>query len=474
VTSQKKDRRELPGDRLGSLDADGWRSYIHPARIKGYFHTRRVWFQWFLIAIFMVAPWLKFGGHQLILLDIPNRRFAFFGVTFWAHDAPMLVLVLLTATIGIMLLTALFGRVWCGWACPQTVFIERVFRAIEEWVEGDHLARRRLDQADWTGVKIQKRGTKWVLYLAASLVITHSFLAYFVGSDRLIEMISHSPFANPTPFLFVMAATAVILFDFGWFREQFCVIMCPYGRFQSALLDDHSVNVSYDPGRGEPRRGVAPSKEEEGDCINCYRCVQVCPTGIDIRRGTQLECIACTACIDACDDVMTRIDKPKGLIRYDSLKGISREEKTRYFRPRTIGYMVVWAAVIGLFGYVVTHRKLIDVSILRAKDTPYQIVSNEAGDRLVINHFRVDLSNMGFADESISLELSDAAVARGFEMVGQKTAARVVAGKHERFDFFVRFPVKELREGVTEVDIVARPSGRPEQTHRLKVVGPFK
>lgn len=309
---------ELPEDRLASTTATGKRVYIHPASVSGVFKRWRNKIHTVFILIFLMLPWTKVAGHQTVLLDIANRKFSLFGVTFWAHDAPMLVLVFLTFVLTMGLVTALFGRVWCGWACPQTVFIESVYRRVEEWIEGTPHQRSRLDSAPLSVSKVVKRVVKWGLFIGISLVITHSFLAYFVGSSNLIGMISQSPSQHPGPFIMIVISTAIIAFDFGWFREQFCIIACPYGRMQSVLMDDHSLVVAYDATRGEPRKQDRHDTASTGDCINCYRCVQVCPTGVDIRRGVQLECIMCTACIDACDSVMDKINKPKGLIRYES------------------------------------------------------------------------------------------------------------------------------------------------------------
>lgn len=330
--------RELPEERLATTDEKGKRVYLYPDDIKqGHYRNLRVKLRAFLVIFFLFLPWIKIQGHQAVLLDIPHRRFAILGLTFWAHDAPIFLFVLGILAFGIFLVTALLGRIWCGWACPQTVFIDGVFRRIERWIEGDSVERRKLDDGPWNENKVFKKILKWFLFLLVSLVITHSFLAYFVGTDELLVMIRRPPLENITSFLVMAASTAVILFDFGWFREQFCVIVCPYGRFQSVLMDDDSWAVMYDEKRGEPRRGRVPEGKSEGDCVNCYRCVQVCPTGIDIRRGLQLECIACTACIDACDEVMDRLGKEQGLIRYDTLTQMSGK-KVQWLRARTVIY----------------------------------------------------------------------------------------------------------------------------------------
>jgi len=295
---------ELPTHRIATTDEQGSRIYLYLADVSGKFRTWRSRFNIFLIFLFLLLPWMNVNQHQAMLLDIPRRRFAVFGVTFLAHDAPMLLFVFGGAAMMLALITAIWGRVWCGWACPQTVFVDGVFRKIERWLEGDAVARRKLDQSPMSLDKLIKKASKWFCFTILALLISHSFLAYFVGTEKLALMIRSSPTDNPINFILMVGVTAIILFDFGWFREQFCTIVCPYGRFQSVLMDEDSQVVAYDLKRGEPRKGTNLPQDKAGDCVNCYRCVQVCPTGIDIRRGVQLECIACTACMDACDEVI--------------------------------------------------------------------------------------------------------------------------------------------------------------------------
>ncbi|MEZ4872141.1 MAG: 4Fe-4S binding protein [Bdellovibrionales bacterium] len=243
------DHREGQIGRPKSLDAYGSRVFQYPAEVKGYFRTRRNVVYAILIIIFLALPWIKIGGHQAILLDIPGRQFSFFGIHFWAHDAPLIFFIFAFLTLGLAFVTAIWGRVWCGWACPQTVFIDGIYRRIETWIEGSHLARRKLDLQDWNREKILKRSSKWLAFFVVSFLISHSFLAYFVGSQAIIEYVQHPPSENWTTFLIVMSFTAFLLFDFGWFREQFCIIMCPYGRFQSVLMDESSLAIVYDENR---------------------------------------------------------------------------------------------------------------------------------------------------------------------------------------------------------------------------------
>lgn len=468
------DQRNLPEDRPSTMDETGKRVFVFPADVSGFWRHARTVVEVFLIIFFLALPWIKIGGHQALLLDIGNRRFSVFGLTFWSHDAPLIFFLLAFLTIGLAFITAVWGRIWCGWACPQTVFIDGVFRRFEYWIIGSHIQQRNLAKAPWTASKFFKLGFLWSLFLIVSLIIAHSFLAYFVGADRLVEMTQHNPGENWTIFVVMAFITAVILFDFGWFREQFCIIMCPYGRFQSVLMDDDSLTVSYDPVRGEPRRGAVGEGQKEGDCIDCYKCVAVCPTGIDIRRGLQLECIACTACIDACDEVMEKIDKPKGLIRYatgSSLKGLA----TSWFRPRVAIYSVLLIAVVGSLIFSISRREDIDVTVLRAKDNPYQVVSNGGGGEEVINHFKMHMKNHTFDDLRLKVALPADWQSKNVEIISQNKTVEIGAGKNVTLHFFVKFP-KEVTgsEGARNitVDFINQKDNEVLIEEDVKLVGP--
>lgn len=386
----------LGDERLSTTDDKGNRIFLYPAEVKGFFRKYRNIVQAGLILFFLILPWLKWNGVQIFLFDIPHRTFHLFGILFKAHDAPLIFLVLAVGTIGLAFVTAVFGRVWCGWACPQTVFIDGVYRRIETWIQGNYIKRRKLAKDPWSFEKVSKISATWILFFIVSTIIAHSFVAYFVGADRLIEMMHGTPKENWTAFTIVMGMTLVLLFDFGWFREQFCIIACPYGRIQSVLMDKKSMSVMYDYNRGEPRKDLSVPKDKQGDCVNCNRCVEVCPTGIDIRRGIQMECIGCTACIDACDEIMTKVKKPLGLIRYSSEfeieKKISIPAKERIFRPRVLGYFSVILGLSVLLLYLVGIRDPLMVSVLKAKDTPYSLIKENSQD-LVLNHFKLHLHN---------------------------------------------------------------------------------
>jgi cytochrome c oxidase accessory protein FixG len=414
-------------------------------------------------------PWLHVGGRQLLLLDVAHREFFFFGLHFRAHDAPLLLFLLLGFTFGIGFITAVWGRVWCGWACPQTVFIEYLFRRIERLVEGSHRAQKALDEKPLDAEKLTKKSLKWFLFVLISLGISHSFLGYFVGTRELVRMVTSSPVENWTSFLMILVTTGIIAFDFGWFREQFCTIICPYGRFQSVMMDNHSTIVAYDVKRGEPRRGTAPTPSAQGDCVNCLRCVQVCPTGIDIRRGLQMECIACTACIDACDEVMTKVNKPLGLIRYTTERELAGKE-TKRVRGRSLGYAgLTLAAVLGL-AFSVGSKDFLDATVVRAHDTPYQRLPTASGE-VIVNHFRLNLSNQTGGPVRAELTLPPELRAGGLELVMPLNPVNLEDGASTRADFFLRFPATLLEKGSRKISLPLL-HGNAILKQELTLVGP--
>lgn len=468
------DERELPEERLATLDETGKRVYIFPARVRGIFSRYRTVVDVVLVLFFLLLPWVKINGHQALLLDFVERKFAIFGLTFWSHDGPLIFFILATLTIGLAFVTAIWGRVWCGWACPQTVFIDGIFRRIEYWIIGSHIRQMNLARAPWSGEKILKLSVVWTLFSIVSLIIAHSFLAYFIGAERLVEMTQHNPRENWTVFLIMAFITGFLLFDFGWFREQFCIIMCPYGRFQSVLMDEDSLTVSYDPYRGEPRRGTAEAGQPDGDCIDCYRCVAVCPTGIDIRRGLQMECVGCTACIDACDEVMEKIDKPRGLIRYatgNSLKGI----RPGWIRPRVAIYSVLLVVVISMLAVTISRREEILVTILRGKDSPYQVLKNEAGGDEIINHFKMHLKNQTFDNVRLKMVVPEIWKAERIEVINQTDTINLVPGEDLTLHFFVKFP-KEVTGSIgtksISLDFLDLRDDQIKMVKDVRLVGP--
>jgi cytochrome c oxidase accessory protein FixG len=444
--------RELPWDRLATTDAQGHRVWLYPADVRGAFRRMRTALSALLILLFLALPWAKVQGQQALWIDVLHGRFVLFGQTFWAHELPALFLVVGGALATIAFVTAIWGRAWCGWACPQTVFVDQVFRRIERVVEGDGVARRRLDQSPWSAAKLGRKTAKWVAFTAISLLLAHSFLAYFIGTGQLAGMMQASPARNPGSFLAMAAMTALVLFDFGWFREQFCTLVCPYGRFQSVLMDDRSLAVAYDAARGEPRAAG-------GDCVNCYRCVQVCPTGIDIRRGLQLECVACTACVDACDEVMKRLHKPPRLIRYQ------RQAKGTGARARILAVVTLGFAV-GL-GAFVAGREPLAASILRKAGNPYEVLP---GSDEVVNHFKAELRNQGSAPVRVAVAAVDPRVS----LVLSNYAELLQPGESERADLFIRFPKSLLAEGKAGTAVRISIDGARALEKGVALVGPYR
>ena len=459
---------DLPEERPASFDEQGHRVYIHPSDTRGRWRSRRTVFYAVLLVIFLVLPWVRIGGHQALLLDVAHRRFAVFGLTFWAHDAPMLLFVIGGFAISLLFVTAVFGRVWCGWACPQTVFIDMVFRRIEGFVEGKPAERRKLDASPLSVHKAAVKAIKWILFTAAALVIAHSFLAYFVGTEALLKMVRTAPSENPASFFVMLGAAGITLFDFGWFREQFCIVACPYGRLQAVLMDERSLAPLYDERRGEPRKftpGVKP--EALGDCVSCYRCVQVCPTGVDIRRGVQMECVACTACIDACDEVMIKVGKPTGLIRYESLNGM--QGKVSRPSPRSYVYLaIVFVLLIGL-GVAVANRQPYQMTVNRAPDAPYVALD----DGMVINHLRLHMANMTFEDELVTLRLTNGRDLGDYKIVTAKKQLPLTAGESSTTDIFITFPVGALEHGKHQAEIEAvNARGKQLAKADIELLGP--
>ncbi len=463
---------DLHPSRLGTTNEDGSRAFVYPSDVRGKWKNRRKLAHLLMLAIFLIAPWLRYGGEQMLLIDVVHRRFIFFGHIFWSHDVPVLFLLVLLGFVTILFVTTIWGRVWCGWACPQTVFIDAIFRRIERWVEGNHLIRRRRDEQPWSFKRFWRKTLKWGAYFGVSMVIAHSFIAYFAGAKSMLEMMARPPDQNFGYFLVVFSITAWIAFDFGWFREQFCIIICPYGRLQSVIMNDATKVIKYDSGRGEPRRGDEPKGEKTGDCINCFRCVSVCPTGIDIRRGLQMECISCTACMDACDEVMSKVGKPEGLIRYDSLKG---EEKANLWRPEAVAYALAFVGLLSAFAFVLYTREPLDYEFLRGRGEPFTLVK-EGADDFVLNHFQVQVSSQTREDVNIEFKVSAELETSGVKLTTPFHPLSLKTGEIKRTGLFIRFPKSMVKNGVAKLTVTTEAQGGQLKTinqHEIRLVGPF-
>ena len=449
-------------DSVTTINQDGSRFFLHTADVSGKWTTARRIFGAILIAIYIALPWIPINGSPALFFDVEQRRFHVFGLTLVPQDLWVMFFGVTGLGFTLFFVTALLGRLWCGWACPYTVFLDHVFRRIERWTEGDAVARRKLDAAPWTSGKIARRGTKHLLYAICATLIAHVFLSYFVSIPRLYEHMHEGPLAHATSFGIVAFLTLVLWFCFGWFREQFCVIMCPYGRLQSALTDDDTVNIGYDEKRGEPRGAKGKAK---GDCIDCRRCVNVCPTGIDIRNGLQLECIGCAACIDACDDIMTRIGRPKGLVRYDSLNGLTGK-KRRFIRPRVIAYTLLGA--LGLIAFAIAgwrQARPFTADFTRMRGQPFY-----ADATAVRNHYQVRFHNKRNQPARFTLHLSGAP--DGYTLSGADAAVEVPPHGEVTRPAIVVSPTASYR-GATDLSIEVRAEpGGVVLRHEMRFLGP--
>jgi len=422
-----------------TIREDGSRRFVHPAGVHGRFTTWRTIFGLLALLTYVALPWIPINGNPAVFLDLAHRQFHFFGLTFVMQD--LWVGFFLVSGLGFTLfyLTALLGRVWCGWACPQTLFLDFV-RRIERWIEGSAPDRERLDRLPWTMEKTLRRGTTQVIYALFALLIAHVFLSYFVSLPRLYQMMRHAPGENWSSFLFVFLVSAALWFDLAWFREQFCIVLCPYGRLQSALLDNDSLVIGYDTKRGEPRG--KKGTEGAGDCVDCRRCVSVCPTGIDIRQGLQMECIGCAVCVDACDDIMSKLGRPRGLVRYDSQNGFAGKVR-RFIRPRILLYTGLLLLGAGVMTFALSTLRPVTVSLTRMTGIPYVIAGDEVRNQFLLRvlnkrnstqHFTVsltgDVKSLGWTGGGQAIEVGP---------LGEETRTIVVVAS--RSDIHGSFPV---------------------------------
>jgi cytochrome c oxidase accessory protein FixG len=447
---------DSPEEVLTTLTRDGKRRWMYPVLSKGLHYHRRKIVAWVLILLYLALPVIPVGGRPAVLLDFIHRVFVLFGLTFYPTDTLLLMLLGISLVLIVIFGTALLGRVWCGWACPQTIYLEFVFRPIERLIEGKEHIRKRRNEGPWTLDKVLRKSLKLGVFVLISALLAHTFVAYFVGWSNLLVWMTRDPGENWGFFVMMALTTGLVLFDFGYFREQMCTITCPYARMQSVLLDPDSLIVSYDPNRGEPRARRSKKKMADeaaglipqlGDCIDCGACVRTCPTGIDIREGLQMECIACTQCIDACNDIMDKIDRPRGLIRYTSEAALAGTP-SRILRPRTGVYAALLVVLVSLFTIALTTRGAYDIDIGRSVGEPFTVLP----DGRVANRLRFRVRNQTSRASAFTIKLVDPG-AGAIQVVGVQPVM-LEPGEMKRVEAWVIVPQDAFTDGTRQAEFL--------------------
>lgn len=453
---------------IATVDEKGKRIWVYPKKPKGTFHTWRAVVAAILLLFLISGPFLRIHGNPLLLINVFERKFILFGIHLWPQDFHILALMMITMVIFIVLFTVIYGRVWCGWACPQTIFMEMVFRKIEYLIEGDLARQRKLDRGPWTTEKIFKKSSKHLIFILISLIISHTFMAYLLGTEKTAEIISQPPTENLAGFISLLVFTGLFYFVFAYLREQVCVAVCPYGRLQGVFLGNESVAVIYDWLRGEPRARIKkgePRKKETGDCIDCKMCYYACPTGIDIRNGTQLECVNCTACMDACDEVMTKIHRPKGLIKYASYNGI-KSGNHKIFTTRVIGYSIVLVILVSVIAGMLLTRQDVEATVLKV---PGQLYQEQPGNR-ISNLYNIQFINKTLKDIPLELKVKDISGAT-VKRVGDE-ALNIQAEQKIDGVFFIELPRSEIHQMKTSVTLQLLHNGKVLDEIQTSFVGP--
>ena len=482
------DKKESFRDSVATISKEGKRNFINPKKPKGRLFNLRTRFSIFYLIVFFTLPFIKVNGEPLLMLNIIARKFIIFGMVFWPQDFFIFGIAMLAFVVFVILFTVVFGRVFCGWACPQTIFMEMVFRKIEYWIDGDATKQNLLKSMPWNAEKIRKRSLKFILFFAISFIIANFFLAYLISMDELLGYL-RNPSAHIGTLISLLIFTSVFFFVYWWFREQVCIVVCPYGRLQGVLLDKNSIVVAYDHKRGEPRGKLKKSDDHDckcvdckedgacksiaakfeaiapqGDCIDCLACVRVCPTGIDIRNGTQLECINCTACIDACDAIMVSVEKPKGLIRYASENSITNGVKLK-FTPRIKGYVAVLTLLLSLLVFLLVSRTDLDARLMRTAGMTYTSLP----DGRISNLYNLKLANKTHKDIPFTLKLEN--IPGEIEFVGSSSLL-VKKEDYSHLQFFVKLNRSNVKGWKTPLSIGMYENGIKIKTVTANFIGP--
>lgn len=469
IYKEQESAEETFRDHISTVDQEGKRVWVYPKKPKGKFTNYRHLVNAFLLLFLLGAPFIRVDSQPFLLFDIFERKFIIFGQVFWPQDFFLFVIGMLATLVFIILFTVVFGRIFCGWICPQTIFMEGVFRKIEYWIEGDYMAQRKLDKQPWNKEKVLKKGSKHILFILVSALIMHTFMAYLIGVEKVQEIIKAGPFEHTGGFVAMVVFTGLFYGVFAWMREQVCTTICPYGRLQGVLLDRQSIVVAYDHERGEERAKFRKDEDRDavgkGDCIDCKQCVYVCPTGIDIRNGTQLECVNCTACIDACDSIMDRIGKPRGLVRYASEQNIADKKPFR-FTSRMRAYSGVLFLLVGVLVTLLLIRSDFETTILRTPGILYQ----EREDGTLTNLYQVKMINK--TNEAMDVR---------FELIEPEGAIEMVGGEIELTEqgigegaFFVVIDPDNLEKMSSKIKIGVFSGDELVEKVSTKFLGPVK
>lgn len=457
-------------DSVATIEQSGTRKWVYPKKPKGKFTNYRDLVTVFLLAVFFVVPFIKLNGNPLLKINIIDREFFIIGQPFYPQDFFILALGAITSLVFIILFTVVFGRIFCGWICPQTIFMEGVFRKIEYWIEGDRNKQIKLANQPWTGEKIWKKTLKWSIYVIISLIITHWMFMYIVGYQDVFKIMQEGPVVYPTNFIVMIIFTGLFYFVFAWFREQVCTLVCPYGRLQGVLIDKETINVFYDFNRGENRakwrKGEDRKAAGKGDCIDCNQCVVVCPTGIDIRNGQQLECINCTMCIDACDEVMVKTGLPKGLIRYATQDEIEKEEKFK-FTTRMKAYSVVLLALLGFLGYLLNNRGTLEAKFIKPAGSTYYVK-----DGRINNTYNYTFLNKSNKDHTVTIKVIKPA--KGEVIFSGENVILLKRDNLLKGTVNISFPEADISQPRQNITIGVYENGKLLDTFDTYFEGPFK